>query len=190
MTLRFLIDECLSPELVQVACDYGYVESTCVRDRGLAGTKDWELIKYVVAHDFTLVTNNSVDFRGGGPGYLGGEHARQPIHAGLVCLESALGMGLQTQLDLFRFALEELKNHPDLVNKALDLFETEDGEVEISVYDIPEPQMSAGSAFVETTPRAEVHRAQSAASPGQDVQAAEQRAPVAAAPARRMRFPR
>lgn len=190
MTLRFLIDECLSPELVQVACAYGYVESTCVRDRGLQGTKDWQLIEYVVANDFTLVTNNAVDFRGGGPGNLGGEHARQPIHAGLVCLVSDLGMGLQSQLDLFRIALEELKNHPDLVNKALDLFETGDGEVEVSIYDIPEPQLSAGSACVEPTPGAEVHRAQTPASPGQDDQAVEQRASVAAAPVRRMRFPR
>lgn len=192
MTLRFLIDECLSPELAQMARDHGYVESTCVRDRGLEGTKDWQLIEYVVANDFTLVTNNSVDFRGGGPGNLGGEHARQPIHAGLVCLESALRMGLQRQLDLFRFALDELKKHPDLVNKALDLFETEDGEIEISIYDIPEPQpqKSAGNAVVEPTPEAEVHRSQMPATPGQDDPASGQRRPVAAAPARRMWFRR
>lgn len=48
MTLRFLFDECLSPELVLMAVDAGHVESTCVRDRGLAGAKDWKLIEHVI----------------------------------------------------------------------------------------------------------------------------------------------
>ena len=54
MTFRFLVDECLSPHLVAMAVAAGHVESTCVRDRGLAGSKDWRLIDYVVAGDFTL----------------------------------------------------------------------------------------------------------------------------------------
>jgi hypothetical protein len=33
------------------------IESTCVRDRRVAGTKDWKLIESVVASDFTLVTH-------------------------------------------------------------------------------------------------------------------------------------
>ncbi|OZB75805.1 MAG: hypothetical protein B7X36_05345 [Thiomonas sp. 14-64-326] len=138
MTFRFLIDECLTPELVQMAIDAGHVESTCVRDRGLAGTKDWVLIEHVVAGDFTLVTHNSVDFRGGGPGKLGGEHARQPIHAGLVCLNSVHTLDLQRQLDLFQIALNELAAMDDLVNQALEVFEREDGSIEVTIYDIPD----------------------------------------------------
>ncbi len=42
---RLLIDECLSPELVQLAVDAGHVESTCVRDRGRLDLKDWELME-------------------------------------------------------------------------------------------------------------------------------------------------
>jgi predicted nuclease of predicted toxin-antitoxin system len=138
MTILFLIDECLSPELVLMAVKAGHVESTCVRDRGLAGTKDWKLIEYVVAGDFTLVTHNSVDFRGGGPSMLGGEHAKQRIHAGLVCLNSVHTLDLQRQLDLFQIALDELKAMEDLVNKALEVFEEEDGSIEIALYDIPD----------------------------------------------------
>lgn len=138
MTFRFLIDECLSPELVELAVVAGHVESTCVRDRGLGGTKDWHLITYVVAGDFTLVTHNSADFRGGGPGKPGGEHAKQEIHAGLVCLNSELPMSLDRQRDLFQLALQELAGREDLINKALEVFETADGEVDIVVYDIPE----------------------------------------------------
>ena len=53
--LRFLMDECLTPELVQMAVDAGPVESTCVRDRGLAGIKDWQLIEFVVGIVFESV---------------------------------------------------------------------------------------------------------------------------------------
>lgn len=63
---RLLIDECLSPELVQLAIDSGHVESTCVRDRGRLGLKDWELMEYVIEEDFILVTRNAQDFRGAG----------------------------------------------------------------------------------------------------------------------------
>lgn len=139
MTFRLLIDECLSPELVQLAVAAGHVESTCVRNRGWSGTKDWQLIEYVVANDYTLVTHNSVDFRGQGPGNLGGEHAKQPIHAGLVCLNSALVMDLERQLDLFQLVLRELASMNDLVNQALEVFESENGTVELEIYEIPEP---------------------------------------------------
>lgn len=136
--MRFLIDECLSPELVQLAIDAGHLESTCVRDRGLAGTQDWKLMEYVVAGDYTLVTHNAVDFRGGGPGRLGGQHARQPIHAGLVCLHSVWPLDLLRQRALFRIALDELAGMDDLVNQAMEVFEDEDGGVEVVVYDIPQ----------------------------------------------------
>lgn len=140
MTFRFLIDECLSPELAQIAVEAGHLESTCVRDRGLAGTKDWQLIEVVVAGDFTLVTHNAVDFRGGGPGRLGGQHARQPIHAGLVCLGSIWPLDLNRQRALFQIALDELVSTDDLVNQALEVFEGEDGGVEVIIYDIPKAQ--------------------------------------------------
>ena len=60
---RLPIDECLSPELVQLAIAAGHVESTCVRDRGRLGLKDWELMAYVIEEDFILVTRNAQDFR-------------------------------------------------------------------------------------------------------------------------------
>jgi hypothetical protein len=135
MTLKLLIDECLSPELVELAIAAGHVESTCVRDRGWSGKKDWDLMTIVVTSDFTLVTNNSDDFRGGGQGNLGGEHAKQEIHAGLICLNSPR-MSLAKQRELFAIALGELANLPDLVNQALEVFESENGEVTVEIYDI------------------------------------------------------
>jgi hypothetical protein len=94
---RLLIDECLSPALVQLAIDAGHVESTSVRDRGRLGLKDWELMEYVVQEDFILVTRNAQDFRGDGKANPGGLHASAEVHAGLICLDSALEMDLDLQ---------------------------------------------------------------------------------------------
>ena len=138
MTFRFLTDECLTPELAQMAVDAGHVESTCVTDRGLAETKDWKLIEHVVASDFTLVTLNSFDYRGGGPGQLGGQHAKQTLHAGLICLNSVQVLDLQRQRDLFQIALDQVATMNDLVNQALEVFEEENGYVEVVICDFPE----------------------------------------------------
>ena len=75
MTLRLLIDESMSPELVQLAVAAGHVRFTCVRGRGWSGVKDWMLVVLAVEGDHTLVIHNAVDFRGGGPGRLGCQHA-------------------------------------------------------------------------------------------------------------------
>jgi len=140
MTFKFLIDECLSPALVRQALDGGHVGSTCVRDRGLAGTKDWRLVEFVVAEDFTLVTHNSVDFRGKGARDRGGHYGGLEIHAGLVCLNSVHVMTIPRQRRLFQHALEVLAERTDLVNASLEVFEDDDGRstVQIDLYDIPE----------------------------------------------------
>jgi hypothetical protein len=137
MRYRLFFDECLSPELVEVAIAAGHAESTCARDRGMLGVKDWTLVTHVVAGDFTLVTNNAPDFRGAGRDAPGGLHAAQPIHAGLICLNSAYSLDLGRQHKLLRFALEELDRLPDLINQALEIFEEADGAVWMELYDIP-----------------------------------------------------
>ena len=137
MSFRLLIDECLSPELVELAVAAGHVESTCARDRGLLGLKDWELIRVVIERDYTFVTCNAQDFRGLGPDGLGGYHAAEDVHAGLVCLNSALPLDLDRQRALFQVALEELAGIPDLVNRALEVFEDTDGSIKVVEYDIP-----------------------------------------------------
>ncbi len=137
MSLKLLIDECLSPSLAQQAQAAGHPESTCVLHRGWAGCKDWTLIMHVTEHDFTLVTHNARDFRGAEPETQGGLHAAQAIHAGLVCLTTALPMDLQRQQDLFGIALDEIAQLKDLVNTCLEIVEDENGQVEVLVYDLP-----------------------------------------------------
>lgn len=138
MTIKFLIDECLTPALRQIATARGYHESTCVRDRGWSGTLDHELMVKVLTEDFTLVTNNSVDFRGAGPGNLSGHYAKTELHCGLLCLNAESGLDLYTQRACFAAALDLIEQQElDLVNKALELFLLEDGTLEYSVYDLP-----------------------------------------------------
>jgi hypothetical protein len=134
---RLLIDECLSPELAQLAIDAGHVESTSVRDRGRLGLKDWELMEYVIQEDFILVTRNAQDFRGAGKANPGGLHGAIEVHAGLICLDSALDMDLDLQQELFRHALNMLAELPDLINQALEIYENEEGLISVNTYDIP-----------------------------------------------------
>lgn len=52
--MKFLIDECLSPELAKLAQNKGYWESSHVIWRGLGGKKDWELMPVILDGDWTF----------------------------------------------------------------------------------------------------------------------------------------
>ena len=60
--MRFLIDECLSVDLVSIARDVGH-DAQHVARIGKAGWKDWNVARYAGDGDFVLVTNNASDFR-------------------------------------------------------------------------------------------------------------------------------
>ena len=140
--MKLFIDECLSNELTKMAIGRGYPESSSVSYRKLNGTKDWDLVPILVAEDFTLVTKNSIDFRGNAdkPGEKG-LYRDVPIHAGLICLNGPVGMNLDMQIELFELALDELDLlGRDLVNKCLELtLDDSAGNVQIVVYDLPKP---------------------------------------------------
>ena len=120
--MKFLIDECLSPELAQLAWEAGHGESSHVVWLGLAGRKDWELKPVILGGDWTFVTKNSADFRGPAerPGTKG-QYADVAIHAGLICLNGPPGMDLDMQIELFEQALGELNSDSELVNQVLEI---------------------------------------------------------------------
>jgi hypothetical protein len=62
--VKFLVDECLSPELVLRARASGFDESSHVVWLGRGGEKDWRLKPLILEGDWTFVTKNSIDFRG------------------------------------------------------------------------------------------------------------------------------
>jgi hypothetical protein len=136
--VKFLIDECLTPELVKLAQEKGYGESTHVVWRELAGKKDWELKPIILDGDWTFVTRNSVDFRGpsSDPGSRG-QYADVTIHAGLICLNGPEGMDIDVQLELFDQALDEIEADGDLINQVLEITLASNDELYILRYNLP-----------------------------------------------------
>jgi len=139
--LKFLIDECLSPDLAQLARDRGYHASFHVTWLGKAGWKDWQLRDLIIEQDWTFVTRNSVDFRGPAdqPGSEG-QYANVPIHAGLICINGTGRMTGEVEIELFTAVLDQIGAAEYLVNEVIEAYlcEEEDGEFEIVRYSLPD----------------------------------------------------
>lgn len=124
--MRFLIDECLSVELVAVAGEPGH-EAHHVAHVGRVGWKDWNVLRYARAGDFVLVTNNASDFRQ--------LYAAQPLHPGLIILIPVVNRNVQRQL--FKAALDELAIIGEPVNRVLEV-DLDGGEATLTLYDWPQ----------------------------------------------------
>ena len=123
--MRFLIDECLTVDLVTVAGQSGH-EAQHIAHVGRAGWKDWNVVRYARDGDFVLVTNNASDFRR--------LYAAQPLHAGLIILIPVVDRALQRKL--FRAALDELGAIGEPINRVLEV-DLDGEEVTIDLYDLP-----------------------------------------------------
>jgi predicted nuclease of predicted toxin-antitoxin system len=123
--VRFLIDECLSVNLVTVAGQAGH-EARHVARIGRAGWKDWNVVRYTRDGDFVLVTNNASNFRR--------LYAALPLHAGLIILIPAVNRTMQRCL--FKAALDELAVIGEPVNRVLEV-DLDDDEVTMTLYDWP-----------------------------------------------------
>jgi predicted nuclease of predicted toxin-antitoxin system len=126
--VKFLIDECLSPALVRLARQRGYVESTHVTWLGLRSRKDWSIVRRAVDSGYVFVTNDTVDFIS--------LLRREGMHPGLVCLDVVPGlMSLDVQRRLFAIALDHLSN-VEPINEVLQITLLEDRSVRIDRYDL------------------------------------------------------
>jgi predicted nuclease of predicted toxin-antitoxin system len=123
--VRFLIDECLSIDLVSIASQAGH-EAQHVARVGKAGWKDWNVARHAAAGDFVVVTNNASDFRR--------LFATQQLHAGLVIIIPSVNRLVQRRL--FRGALDELARVGEPVNRVLEV-DIEGDEVTFTFYDLP-----------------------------------------------------
>ena len=123
--MRFLIDECLSVDLVTVAGVSGH-EAQHVAHIGRADWKDWNVVRHARDGDFVLVTNNASDFRQ--------LYAAQPLHAGLIILIPVVSRDVQRRL--FKAALDELDVIGEPVNRALEV-DLDGDEVTMTLYDWP-----------------------------------------------------
>jgi|SRR5271170_6849909 len=137
--MKFLIDECLSLDLVEVAINAGFPESSHVVWMGKAGWKDWELKPFILDGDWTFVTRNSADFRGpaNNPG-AGGQYADVDLHPGLICINGPVGMTAEIQCELFQGALEEIADPNHFLNEVIEVdLVSLDEEFTVRRYDLP-----------------------------------------------------
>jgi uncharacterized protein DUF5615 len=124
---RFLIDENLSPNLVTAARDRGF-EAMAVRDLGLLSARDAELIGIVERDDWTLVTNNTGEFRRRYRRHLA-------LHAGVVFLHHVAG--LASTMDAFLAALDDIEIDHDLTNTEVLVEHLGQGRYRVSRFDLP-----------------------------------------------------
>jgi predicted nuclease of predicted toxin-antitoxin system len=125
--IQFLVDECLTLDLVEVAARHGY-NAFHVAHRGWTSKKDSFLLQRLLEEDLTLVTNNWKDFRP--------MLRRARLHAGAVVLPN---VRLGDQVRLFDRALRAIRlpDPPlDMVNTVLEV----DASGRVAVYDLPETE--------------------------------------------------
>jgi predicted nuclease of predicted toxin-antitoxin system len=123
---RFLVDENLSPALVEVAHERGF-EAMHVNHLGLRTETDWNLLKVIAEQDWILVTNNAIEFRG--------RYREIELHPGVVFLVPAVLRAEQVRL--FGAALDYVRARPDMVNCAVDVTFGPGREVVVTMYDLP-----------------------------------------------------
>jgi predicted nuclease of predicted toxin-antitoxin system len=110
MSERFLIDECLSVELVSVAHAEGF-EAYHVAHYGFAGKKDPSVFARVQQEGFVFVTNNRDDFVD-----LAG---RVDLHAGLVVILPQARR--EAQKVLFAAVLRHIVELGSIINRVIEI---------------------------------------------------------------------
>ena len=123
---RFLIDENLSPALVEPARNRGF-EAMHVDHLGLRTETDWDLLNVISSQDRVLVTNNAIEFRG--------RYRDVELHPGVVFLLPAVRR--PEQVRLFEAALDHIQSRPDMVNRALDVSFGPGRVAVVAVYELP-----------------------------------------------------
>jgi len=123
--MKFLIDECLTVDLVSIAMQSGH-QAHHVAHIGKAGWKDWNIAAFATAGDFVLVTNNASDFKG--------IYKRQALHAGLVIIIPNANRTIQQRI--FQAVIEELMDVGELINRVLEANITGD-DVVFKTYNLP-----------------------------------------------------
>lgn len=112
--MKFLIDEDISPSIARILCEELLVDAVAVRDRGLLGVRDREVLEYAFNEDRIVVTANIKDF----------EKFAQAveIHGGIVfVIEGDLlrQEQLEVCLEAVNFIQQETAAGRDMINRVL-----------------------------------------------------------------------
>lgn len=106
---RFLIDECLTQDLVALAHVRGH-DATHIVFRSLQGTSDDDLMPIILNENFIFVTNNGKDFLS--------LYKNEDLHPGLIIILPG-GQGRIMQARLFEKVLDVIEPLSDIVNKVV-----------------------------------------------------------------------
>ncbi len=107
--MKLLLDENLSPWVAQQLCRDG-IDACHVRDRGMLGTPDTQVLDKAYAEDRVVVTCNIDDFVD--------LAANRELHVGVVLVERA-DLRREEQLDLISEAIAAIEQRGDLINLVL-----------------------------------------------------------------------
>ncbi|NEP10437.1 MAG: hypothetical protein F6K14_09505 [Symploca sp. SIO2C1] len=112
--MKFLIDEDISPSVARTLCEQMLIDAVAVRDRGLLGASDREVLEYAFNEDRIVITANVQDFE---------KFARSvEVHAGVVLIqEGDLLRKEQLKICLEAVALiqQEITAARDMINRVL-----------------------------------------------------------------------
>lgn len=120
--MKFLIDECLSPHLVDVANSHGF-EAYHVAYRGWGGLADHQLLNHLLDEELILVTNNRDDFLD--------LVSDVELHPGLVVILENVRRA--RQIALFEVGLEALSKMTSSINRVVEV----DANGRIRVFELP-----------------------------------------------------
>jgi predicted nuclease of predicted toxin-antitoxin system len=113
VNVKLLLDENLSPKVAETLCYVDGIDACHVRDRGILGAADHEVLERTFIEDRILVTSNVDDF-------LRLALARE-LHAGIVLIEQG-DLRRDEQLALLRRVLGAIEVHGDMANQVLRVF--------------------------------------------------------------------
>jgi predicted nuclease of predicted toxin-antitoxin system len=112
--MKFIIDEDVSPRVAKYLCQEFCFDAIAVRDRGLLGATDREVLDYAFKEDRMLVTANIRDFEK--------LASVAELHAGIILmLDGDLRAAEQIQVmnTVVRVIQAEIDTGKDLVNRVL-----------------------------------------------------------------------
>jgi predicted nuclease of predicted toxin-antitoxin system len=112
--IKFLIDEDISPSVARYTSNVLFIDAIAVRDRGLLGATDYQVLEYAFNEDRILVTANIRDFE---------KFARTTeIHAGIVFICQG-DLSRNEQIAIVEESVNainaELKDERDMLNRVL-----------------------------------------------------------------------
>ena len=112
--MKFLIDEDISPSVARILCEQLLIDAVAVRDRGLLGASDLQVLEYAFNEDRIVVTANISDFE---KFALASE-----VHAGIIFIQEGdllRNEQIEICIEAVVFIQLEIEAGRDMINRVL-----------------------------------------------------------------------